>query len=88
MLNIISSYESQTGCSQLEKQRFHEEMESLLLILRYIPGQEDIWIGADLNATSQEQEHGLNENMEEIDWQLEMPTERRSYSLHEPMICE
>ena len=33
MLNIISAYAPQTGCSQEEKE---------------LPGQEDMWIGADL----------------------------------------
>ena len=47
ILNIISAYAPQTGCSQEEKEHFYEEMESLL---RQIPGQEDMWIGADLNG--------------------------------------
>ena len=47
MLNIISAYTPQTGCSHEEKEHFYEQMESLL---RQIPGQEDIWIGADLNG--------------------------------------
>ena len=41
MFNIMS------GCFQEEKQNFYEEMESLL---RQIPGQEDMWIGADSNG--------------------------------------
>ena len=45
MLNIISAYEPQTGCSQEEKEHFYEEMESLL---RQNPGQEDMWIGAQI----------------------------------------
>ena len=50
MLNIIqavSAYAPQTGCSQEEKEHFYEEMESLL---RHIQGEEDMWIGADLNG--------------------------------------
>ena len=47
MLNIISAYAPQTGCSQEEKEHFYEEMESLL---RQIPGPENMWIGADLNG--------------------------------------
>ena len=35
---------------------------------------------------SEEQEHDLNENMEEIAGAIEMPNERRSYSLHKLMI--
>ena len=63
MLNIISAYAPQTGCSQEEKEHFYEEMES---ILRQIPGQEDMCIGADLNVhiggtiTGFEREHGVN----------------------------
>ena len=36
MLNIISAYAPQTGCSQEEKVHFYKEMESML---RQIPGQ-------------------------------------------------
>ena len=61
MLNIISAYAPQTGCSQDEKEHFYEEMESLF---RQIPGQEDMWIGADLNVggtrTGFEREHWGN----------------------------
>ena len=63
MLNIISAYAPQKGCSQEEKEHFYEEIESLL---RQIPGQEDMWIGADLNGhvggtrTGFEREHGGN----------------------------
>ena len=37
-------------------------------------------------AMSEEQEHNLKENMEEIAGATEMPKERRSYSLHKLMI--
>ncbi len=37
-------------------------------------------------AISEEQEQDLNENMEEIAGAIEMPKERRSYSLHKLMI--
>ena len=37
-------------------------------------------------AMSEEQEQDLNENMEEIAGQIEMPKERRSCSLHKLMI--
>ena len=47
MLNIISAYAPQAGCSQEEKEHLYEEMANLL---RQIPGQEDMWIGADLNG--------------------------------------
>ena len=47
MLNIISAYAPRTGCSQEEREHLYEEMESLL---RQIPGQEEMWIGADLNG--------------------------------------
>ena len=47
MFNIISAYAPQPVCSPEEKEHFYEEMES---ILRQIPGQEDMWIGADLNG--------------------------------------
>ena len=63
MLNIISAYAPQTGCSQEEKEHFYEEMDSLL---RHIQGEEDMWIGADLNGhvgetrTRYEREHGGN----------------------------
>ena len=60
MLNIISAYAPQTGCSQEEKEHFYEAIESLL---SQIPGQEDVWIGADLNGgtrTGFEREHGGN----------------------------
>ena len=63
MLNIISAYAPQTGCSQEEKEHFYEEVES---ILRQILGQEDMWTGADLNGhvggtrTGFEREHGGN----------------------------
>ena len=63
LLNIISAYAPQTGCSQEERPHFYEEMESLL---RQIPGQEDISIGAYLNGhiggtrTGFEREHGGN----------------------------
>ena len=63
MLKFISAYAPQTGCSQEEKEHFYEEMESLL---RQIPGQEDMWIGADLNGhvggtrTGFVREHGGN----------------------------
>ena len=46
-----------------EKEHFYDEMESPL---RQIPGQEDMWIGADLNGhvegarTGFEREHGGN----------------------------
>ena len=39
-------------------------------------------------VTSEEQEQDLNENMEEIAGEIERPKERRSYSLHTPMIWE
>ena len=39
-------------------------------------------------AMSEEQEQDLNENMEEIAVEIEMPNERISYSLHKPMIWE
>ena len=61
MLNIISAYAPLTGCSHDENEHFYEEMESLL---RQITGQEDMWIGADLNGhagvtrTGFEREHG------------------------------
>ena len=63
MLNIISAYAPQTGCSQEDKEHFYEEIKSLL---RQIPGQEDICIGADQNGhvggtrTGFEREHGGN----------------------------
>ena len=63
MLNIISAYAPQTGCSKEEKENFYEEVESML---RQISGQEDTWIGTDLNGhvggtrTGFEQEHGGN----------------------------
>ena len=44
---IIPASVPQTGCSQEEKEHLYEEMESLL---RQIPEQEDMWIGADLNG--------------------------------------
>ena len=37
-------------------------------------------------AMSEEQEQELNENTEEIAGEIETPKERRSYSLHKPMI--
>ncbi len=37
-------------------------------------------------AISEEQEQDLNENIEEIAGAIEMPKERRSYSLHKLMI--
>ena len=61
MLNIIISICTTDGCSQEEKEHFYDEMESSL---RQIPGQEDMWIGADLNGhveaarTGFEREHG------------------------------
>ncbi len=36
-------------------------------------------------AMSEEQEQNLNENREEIAEEIEMPKERRSYSLHKLM---
>ena len=39
-------------------------------------------------AMSAAQEQDLNENMEEIAGEIEMPEERRSYSLHKLMIWE
>ena len=39
-------------------------------------------------AMSEEQEQELNENMEEIAGEIETLKERRSYSLHKPIIWE
>ena len=39
-------------------------------------------------AMSDEQEHDLNENMEEMSEEIDMPKERRSYSLHKLMIWD
>ena len=85
MLNIISAYAPQTGCREEEKEHLYEEMESLL---RQIPGQEDMWTGADLNGHVEEQEQDLNENMEEIAGEIETPNERISYTLKTHMIWE
>ena len=82
MLNIISAYAPQTGCSQEEKEHFYEEMESLL---RQIPGQEDMWIGAYINGHVGGTITGFEP---EIAGEIEMRKERRSYSLPKPMIWE
>ena len=37
-------------------------------------------------AMSEEQEQDLKEDMEEIAGEIETPNERRSYSLHKPII--
>ena len=63
MLNSISVYAPQMGFSQEEQEHCYEEMKSML---QQIPGQEDMWIAADLNGhvggtrTGCEREHGGN----------------------------
>ena len=39
-------------------------------------------------AMSEEQEQDLNENIEEMAGKIEMPKERRSYSLHKLIIWD
>ena len=61
MLNIISVYAPQVGCSQQEKDQFYENLESEM---RRIPLHEELVIGGDLNGhvgkdrTNFEMEHG------------------------------
>ena len=61
MLNIISVYAPQVGCSQQEKDQFYENMESEM---RRIPLHEELIIGGDLNGhvgkdrSNFEREHG------------------------------
>ena len=47
MLNIISVYAPQVGCSQQEKDQFYENMESAM---RCIPLHEELVIAGDLNG--------------------------------------
>ena len=46
IINIISAYAPQTGCSEDEKDKFWEELDEEL---RSIPSGEKIWIGGDFN---------------------------------------
>ena len=61
MLNIISGYAPQVGCSQQEKDQFYENLESEM---RRIPLHEELIIGGDLNGhvgkdrSNFEREHG------------------------------
>ena len=61
MLNIISVYAHQVGCSQQEKDQFYENLESEM---RRIPLHEELIIGGDLNGhvgkdrSNFEREHG------------------------------
>ena len=61
MLNIISGYAPQVGCSQQEKDQFYENLESEM---RRIPLHEELIIGGDLNGhvgkdrSHFEREHG------------------------------
>ena len=61
MLNIISVYEHQVGCSQQEKDQFYEIVES---DMRRIPLHVELIIGGDLNwhvgkdRSNFEREHG------------------------------
>ena len=61
MLNIISEYAPQVGCSQQEKDQFYENLESEM---RRIPLHEELVIGGDLNGhvgkdrSNFEREHG------------------------------
>ena len=45
MLNIISVYAPQVGCSQQEKDRFYENLESEM---RRVPLHEELIIGCDI----------------------------------------
>ena len=47
IINIVSAYAPQSGCSDEEKVRFYEELESLL---RGLPEEERVVLGADLNG--------------------------------------
>ena len=61
VLNIISAYASQQGCSDLEKESFWEELESMV---RQLTESEKVIVAADLNghvgqtADGFEDEHG------------------------------
>jgi len=47
VLNVVSGYAPQTGCTQQEKDSFIEEVEALV---RGIPADEKVIIGADMNG--------------------------------------
>ena len=61
ILNIISVYAPQVGCSQQEKDQFYDNLESEM---RRIPLHEELIIGGDLNGhigkerSHFEREHG------------------------------
>jgi hypothetical protein len=45
--NIVSGYAPQTGCTQEEKDSFHEDLEA---VIRNIPATEHLVMGADMNG--------------------------------------
>lgn len=47
VLNVVSGYAPQTGCTQQEKDTFIEDVEALV---RGIPANEKVIIGADMNG--------------------------------------
>ncbi|XP_050521934.1 uncharacterized protein LOC126894745 [Daktulosphaira vitifoliae] len=46
VLNVISAYAPQVGCSEIDKEVFWREMDE---VMQDVPGNEDAVIGGDMN---------------------------------------
>ena len=47
IVHVISAYAPQTGCEEEEKEKFWEDLDDFVSKL---PGEERVYIGADLNG--------------------------------------
>lgn len=67
IMNIISAYAPQIGCTENKKEAFREELWE---VMRGVAGEEMVVLGADMNGRvgeetdGYENEHGGNGNME------------------------
>ena len=78
MLNIISVYAPQVGCSQQEKDQFYENLESEM---RRIPLHEELIIGGDLNGHIGKDRSNFKRDMEDTGMASKTQKEKASSAL-------